>query len=537
MRGEARAFLRIPPFPGARVQSFAVEAQGCSHLAQPEVDGLLSLIRRERVGGSYWGKQPPVPSNHKVVSVRDPVLRAKLLRDIDPGNAFCCDIRETYDPWHLVTDAAEVIADADDELILIAAIAGVPALCVGEGRFAMLDSRVHSSPALSQALRSEFERCAFIDPFTGSRINPHEAVKLSGFWRQLIDSNRDLTRAFGVARWKRPTVAPLLWSGERSVRFGGSVQDEQGGAAAVWRSRVRTGTLQALQADGCRLVEIEDGFIRSSGLGADCVPPQSIIVDRRGIYFDPAYESDLEHIIQTWQFSPELLGRARELRELIVASGISKYEASRTVVSRKRPGHHSILVPGQVEDDRAVIVGGQGLTSNLELLRRVRSREQRAHIIYKPHPDVEAGHRKGAIPDEECLAVADEIVREGAISQLIDRAREVHVNTSLAGFEALLRGKPVTTHGLPFYAGWGLTTDLGAVPDRRSARRTVDELVAAALIVYPRYVDPRSGLPCPPEVLVNRLAEGPAATIQSSPLVWMRRLQGRTKRRLAKLAR
>ena len=32
--------------------------------------------------------------------------------------------------------------------------------------------------------------------------------------------------------------------------------------------------------------------------------------------------------------------------------------------------------------------------------------------------------------------------------------------TSLAGFEALLRGKPVTTHGQPFYAGWGLTEDI-----------------------------------------------------------------------------
>ena len=36
--------------------------------------------------------------------------------------------------------------------------------------------------------------------------------------------------------------------------------------------------------------------------------------------------------------------------------------------------------------------------------------------------------------------------------------------TSLMGFEALLRGIPVTTLGTPFYAGWGLTTDLGPIP-------------------------------------------------------------------------
>ncbi len=64
----------------------------------------------------------------------------------------------------------------------------------------------------------------------------------------------------------------------------------------------------------------------------------------------------------------------------------------------------------------------------------------------------------------------------------------------------------MTTHGLPFYAGWGLTDDPGC--PRRTRRLTLDELVAGALILYPRYVDPRTGLPCPPEVLVQRLAEG-----------------------------
>ena len=77
---------------------------------------------------------------------------------------------------------------------------------------------------------------------------------------------------------------------------------------------------------------------------------------------------------------------------------------------------------------------------------------------------------------------------------------EVHVNTSLAGFEALLRGKAVTTYGVPFYAGWGLTRDLGPVPARRTAKRSIDELVAAALLIYPRYLDPVTGLPCPAEV-------------------------------------
>jgi capsular polysaccharide export protein len=77
--------------------------------------------------------------------------------------------------------------------------------------------------------------------------------------------------------------------------------------------------------------------------------------------------------------------------------------------------------------------------------------------------------------------------------------------TSLAGFEALIRGKSVTTHGQPFYAGWGLTEDLCPVA-RRTRNRSLDELVAAALILYPTYLDPVSGLRCGPELLIERLA-------------------------------
>jgi capsular polysaccharide export protein len=194
-----------------------------------------------------------------------------------------------------------------------------------------------------------------------------------------------------------------------------------------------------------------------------------------------------------------------------------------------------ILVPGQVEDDRAVQTGGSAVRSNLELLRRVRERSPDAYIIYKPHPDVLAGHRSGAIPRQVSLDYADEMVTEASVSSLVEMVDEVHVNTSLTGFEALMRDKPVTTHGAPFYAGWGLTHDLGPVPPRRTARRTIDELVAAVLLLYPRYLDPVTGLPCPAEVVVSRLAEGMAG--EGGLIVTMRRLQGKLMRGLRRWGR
>jgi len=180
-----------------------------------------------------------------------------------------------------------------------------------------------------------------------------------------------------------------------------------------------------------------------------------------------------------------------------------------------------------------VQTGGCGLTSNLELLKRVREQAPEAYILYKPHPDVLAGHRRGTIPDRACLQFADEVLGELPIASLIDMADEVHVNTSLAGFEALLRGKKVVTYGVPFYAGWGLTSDLGPVPVRRTARRTIDELVAATLLIYPRYLDPVSGLPCPAEIVVARLRS--SENRDPGLLVGMRRLQGKLMRRLRSL--
>jgi capsular polysaccharide export protein len=294
---------------------------------------------------------------------------------------------------------------------------------------------------------------------------------------------------------------------------------------------VAPNVLAELDHSGAELIEVEDGFIRSAGLGADCVPPLSIVVDRLGVHFDPNAPSELEALLENGEFTPDILERARELRQTIVDQGISKYGSERAALPGRRSARRYILVPGQVEDDRAVLAGSE-VIGNAELLRRVRKEAPNAHIIYKPHPDVEAGHRLGAIPPDLCAQLADEEVHGGPISSWIELVDEVQVNTSLAGFEALLRGKSVTCHGVPFYAGWGLTRDLGYVPDRRTARRSMEELVAAVLMLYPRYIDPVTGLPCTPEILIRRLSEDTSSAAKGA-IVRLRRLQGRLKRAAA----
>lgn len=545
--------LRIPPFPNAAVgQLIRTAGDGARALSDGEIEDIAAALAEAKVGGTYWAAQPPLPdAPYTLLRIADPDVRARAIAAIDSRRpillwsdegskpplqpSHCVSVVEgPADPWHLLGGAANVVVEANDELALLAALAGVALTSTGDGRFEQLEHG--GAPALRDALRRHLvDGDSFTDPFTGQIMDLKDAIALCAFWRTLIDTNRNLTAAIGFAFWKQPTVAPLLWGGSSPVPFVSRPRSiASDGHIAVWKSRSDPATLAKLQASDARMVEVEDGFIRSAGLGADCVPPLSIIADSQGVYFDPARPSDLENLIQNGDFTPQLIDRAQRLRALIVATGISKYGSGSSPLERRDSGRRHLLVPGQVEDDRSVLCGGGAVTTNLELLRRVRDSNPDCFIIYKPHPDVEAGHRTGLVADHDCAALADEVVRSAPISALIDLVDEVHVNTSLAGFEALLREKPVTTHGVPFYAGWGLSSDLGAVPPRRSARRSLDELVAAALLLYPRYLDPVTGLPCPPEVLIRRLSEGGVGQADG-PVVWLRRLQGRANRAVSRM--
>lgn len=530
----SEAFLRIPPFPGHRAKPLTIAGS-----AAPSVGSggeLAAQLRAARVGGSFWAAQPALPVGRDVVlapaniaqaeamaaGAKDAGLldRAVLLAGAPmPPRAGIPRLAAPCDPWHLARSAAELWIDADHELALVAALAGSRLTLFGEGQFT--GCAAAQDDAVSAALlNNQAYRC----PYSGKPISAAEAISLLADWRRLIDANRPVAAIYGVARWKRVTLDPLLWDGTGPVRHARRVPASSERPVVAWKSRTAPQLLAALATRGATIAELEDGFVRSAGLGANCVPPLSAIVDFSGVYFDPAGPSDLEQILEHGDISHSLCDRAGELKEHLVHSGVSKYGQTTDQIERPAGLCRRVLVTGQVEDDRSVLSGGAGF-SNLELIKRARALEADAWLIYKPHPDVEAGHRKGHIADQEVLRHVNEIDRKTPISALLAVVDGLHVITSLAGFEALLRGKPVTVHGVPFYAGWGLTRDLAAIPPRRSRRRSLDELVAAALLIYPRYVDPVTRLPCPAEVVVDRMASGSARV--SSPLIRLREIQGR----------
>lgn len=502
--------LRAPPFH-ARTVRLSAPAPATETIGED----VLERIRQARVGGAFWAEAaaPAIPA----------------------GVVNRSSATALVDPWSALEGAGRLVAHGDDEWVAIARCCAVPVEVLSAGRFGAPGD---DAATLDRKTVEALAAAHYTNPFTGQPATIADTIALLAEWRRLIEANRRIVAASGMAWWKRQEIRRFLWVPGRKLPIvaGASralkIARKAGGAVAIWPSRVSPALLEAAAAQGTGLIRVEDGFVRSVGLGSNLVPPSSIVVDQRGIHFDPSSSSDLEHILATTEFTPALVERAMALRQTIVAAGISKYAAGAAApVPPRSQGRRVVLVPAQVEDDMSVIAGGGGLRSNLELLRRVRALEPDAEIWFRPHPDVDAGHRKGAVLDEDVLVVADRIVRGGGMAPLLDVVDAVHVLTSLTGFEALMRGLEVTCHGTPFYAGWGLTRDLGTVPDRRGRALTLDQLVAGVLILYPRYLDPVSGLPCPPEVLIGRMAQARAP----NRLGWiapLRHWQGRLMARL-----
>ncbi len=332
--------------------------------------------------------------------------------------------------------------------------------------------------------------------------------------------------AWGLSRRKRAFLQGFL--AESRVHFCDNVSRiTPGSSLLLWGS---TPAPAGLPAD-VQLLRLEDGFLRSVGLGADLVRPLSWVIDSRGIYYDATRPSDLEHLLQTTTFEAELLERAALLRQRIVAGGITKYNLATGSWNRPAGAARVILVPGQVESDASIRYGAPGIATNLGLLRAVRQAHPEAYLLYKPHPDVVAGLRKQGVGEDEALRWCDEIIHDVPMDRLLQQVDELHLLTSLSGFEALLRGKAVVCYGQPFYAGWGLTRDLLPI-ERRTRRLNLDQLVAGALLLYPRYVGRTSGRSTTPEQALDELLQWRAQSCNYSSLwrrlkrIFLRRIVG-----------
>ncbi|EHH68877.1 capsular polysaccharide export protein, LipB/KpsS family [Gluconobacter morbifer] len=514
----------------------------------------LERLRTERLGGTFWRPQAaghgPVPhlvsllsdnpsglelirrlterfgaqsvlviAGEAVTSVLPVEAGVHILRNVEPHSLLC----RTGHVWAL---------DVDDWAML-----GLVHGCTVTVLNGAVETRLHPSD-LEHWLRNGI---VWRSPFTQDRLDLEDAIEVLSDARRFWEQTRGIGVCVGMAWWKRARMAQFLDGPfpppvfRRTAKAAVRAACARNGEIAVWTSRVPPGLRRQAHRAGNGVRQVEDGFLRSVGLGSDLLPPSSIVIDGRGIYFDPSRPSDLEHLLATTEFTPSLRDRARRLTKTLVERNISKYgaDAAAGPAFQAAPGQTVILVPGQVGDDLSIRLGCCDVRDNLSLLQTVRARNPQAYVIFRPHPDVDAGHRAGAIPDRQALLHADKVLRGGAMTALIRQVDEVHTMTSLAGFEALLRGKKTVTYGQPFYAGWSLTRDMAPPVSRRGRMLLLEDLVAATLILYPCYLDPVTRLPCGPEILIQRLSQ--SELWQPGLVIRLRRLQGRLRRRLSRL--
>lgn len=440
---------------------------------------------------------------HPAAGDRSPVLNAARRLGIEVA------VPVRMNPWPLIEEA-DAVYTVSSQLGFEALMAGTTVHSFGvtyySHRGLTVDHSVAPLPRAPARLEQVFH-AAYLGYSRYLDLHDRQPVQIERAMDQMLavrDQRNQIARRVytgGLSPWKRRALDPFVVGPQGRAVHSGSLKQAVALAAANDGQVALWGTSKPMPAP-VPAVRFEDGFIRSRGLGANLALPSSLAMDWDHVYYDARGESRLEHIIANHDFSAELLDRAALLVASIVEKGVSKYNVGDAVAfPRVDPGRHKILVPGQVEKDASIRYGSPDIKTNRGLVMAVRALYPDAYLAYKEHPDVTSGMRSGgAVPD-----AADAIVRDGDIKHWIAWCDRVETMTSLAGFEALIRNKPVGVHGIPFYAGWGLTDDRLPVP-RRSRVITVEMLAAAALVLYPFYVHPLSGMPCRVEDLVEEIA-------------------------------
>ena len=375
----------------------------------------------------------------------------------------------------------------------------------------------------------------YLDPVTRQRGTVLDVLAWLVRQREMAERFAGRMICVGFPRWRAANVCPMLSLNKKKVclaknaKAAAALLPAHGDCLLFWGRMPPDGVELLAQRTGARLLRMEDGFVRSVGLGSDLIAPLSLVLDDCGIYFDPTQPSGLERILLGADFSEEELVRAAAVRAFMVAHGITKYNLEpRQKVPWVSGGRPVVLVPGQVEDDASIRFGCTGVKTNLGLLQAARQAHPDAFIVYKPHPDVMSGNRAGKLALAQARALADHIEAHLSVVSCIEASDVVHTMTSLTGFDALLRGKRVVVYGQPFYAGWGLTDDVlpdGAAFARRRQRGralTLDELVAGTLLRYPIYWDWQLKGYTTCEAVLHRIVESRSALEASGGLEKLR---------------
>ncbi|EGK7522369.1 capsular polysaccharide biosynthesis protein [Campylobacter lari] len=455
------------------------------------------------------------PNAKIYIKIHPDVLSGKKQSDFDvqdlPNN--CVIIKENYNPIELLSYFKKVYTKTSG-MGFEALMLGCECVCYGVPFYAgwglTQDKQVCKRRLKKRTLEEVFYATyilysEYFNPYLNQKSNIFDTIHTLAKYKKIEQANSNTLYFLGFSKWKREFARPFFKAKNNKIIFLNSLDElykanlNPEDKIFIWGKKYDKFLL--VKDFNNEIFLVEDGFLRSVFLGSDLTRPFSLIVDSKSLYVDPSKPSDLEDILQNHIFDESLKQRAKKLITTITHNKFSKYNGLKHEKLNFITNKKIILIPAQVEDDASMILGGAGYDT-LKLLQSVRKANENAFIVFKPHPDVLSGNRKGLKDKNIILKYCDEIIENVSIDSAINASDEVHTITSTSGFDALLRGKKVVVYGKPFYAGWGLTSDLHEIP-RRTRVLSLEELVAGVLILYPRYIHPKSKNLCEVELALD----------------------------------
>lgn len=464
------------------------------------------------------------PNSNILLKIHPDVLSGKKKSDIDIANlpSQIKIISENINPISLLKHITKVYTKTS-AMGFEALMCGCKCVCFGVPFYAgwglsddrvQIPSRRNKKLSLEQLFAGAYLVYAkYIDPYSGAPTTLKSVLPQINTLKNIkLNECKKAKFLFGFSIWKRKFMFPFLGKNlnfistfsKNPLRQALNLGLNKDSAVYIWGKKEYPQVQKWCDENGVQIIRVEDGFIRSIGLGSDLTRPYSLVFDDAGIYFDTTAPSRLENILNYHKFSPYEIESAKKLREVLINSKISKYNDDKDAIITHKNSKIALVI-GQVEDDASVKIGADGM-KNIELLRLARQNSPHAHIIYKPHPDVVSGNRVGAVKTTEALKYCDEVLEGVSVPTLLDIADEIHTMTSTSGLEAILRKKRVVCYGRPFWAGWGLSDDKKPQP-RRYRSLSSDELIAGAYLLYPRYIHPLNLEACEACDLVVALQE------------------------------